>query len=89
MKEKILSSVKKKIPSTEVMDIRLFVDTEDSHVETELKDSIGSAKPRLYGSGMLVVNPGWTLMEECKECLPYISKTLGRDGNGSFCVEFI
>ena len=87
MKEKILSSVKKKIPSTEVMDIRLFVDTEDSHVETELKDSIGSAKPRLYGSGMLAVNPGWTLMEECRECLPYLSKILGRDGNGSFCVE--
>lgn len=89
MKEKILSSVKKKIPSTEVLDIRLFVDTEDSHVETELKDSIGSAKPRLYGSGMFVVNPSWTLMEDCRECLPYLSKTLGREGNGSFCVEML
>ncbi len=89
MKEKIRSAVKRKIPSTEVLDIRLCVDTEDSHTETDLKDSIGSAKPRLYGSGMLAVNPGWTLIDECRECLPYLSQILGRDGNGSFCVEFV
>lgn len=89
MKQMILSTVKKRDVHTEVLDAQLCIDTEDSHVETSLQESIGSSKPRLYGSGMLVVNPSWGLDEHLKKILPYLSKTLGNDDHGSCKIEFL
>ena len=89
MKQAILSTVKNRDTHTEVLDAQLLVDTVDSHRETSLKDAIGSEKPRLYGSGMFVVNPCWDLDAHLKEVLPYLSKLLGRDGNGGFFVEML
>ena len=89
MKQAILSTVKNRDSHTEVLDAMLLVDTPESHTETSLKEAIGSAKPRLYGSGMFVVNPCWGLDEHLSSVLPYLSKLLGRDGNGSFSVEMM
>ena len=89
MKQAILSTVKNRDSHTEVLDAMLLVDTPESHTETSLKEAIGSAKPRLYGSGMFVVNPCWGLDEHLSSVLTYLSKLLDRDGNGSFSVEMM
>lgn len=89
MKQSILSFVKNKDSHVEVLDAQLLVDEKNSHIETSLKESIGSEKPRLYGSGMFVVNPSWGLSEYLKEVLPYISKTVGVDGKSFFSVEML
>lgn len=36
----------------------------------------------LTGSGMLVVNPPWTLYAELADTLPYLAEVLGRNGGG-------
>lgn len=38
----------------------------------------------LTGSGMLVINPPWTLEAEMAEALPYLAQTLGIDGEGYY-----
>lgn len=87
MKHFILSSAKNRDIHTEILDAQLLVDTEDSHVETTLENSIGSEKPRLYGSGIFAVQPCWGLKEHLESVLPCLSRLLGKDGNGSFKVE--
>ncbi len=89
MKQQILSTVKNQDEHTEVLDATLLIDKEDSHIETTLQESIGSEKPRLYGSGMFIVKPCWHLKEYLEQILPYLCKTLGRDGNASYKVEML
>lgn len=89
MKQAILSTVKNRDSHTEVLDAILCIDKEDSHVETTLEKSIGSEKPRLYGSGMFIVNPCWKLKEHLENSLPYLSDILSNDGNGSWKVEML
>jgi 23S rRNA (adenine2030-N6)-methyltransferase len=45
------------------------------------KDGFG-----MHGSGMFIVNPPWTLTESLREVLPYLARTLGVDGGGSFSL---
>ena len=40
----------------------------------------------MHGSGMFIVNPPWKLAETLRECLPYLAKTLGVEGGGSFTL---
>lgn len=40
----------------------------------------------MHGSGMFIVNPPWKLAETLRECLPYLARTLGVDGAGSFSL---
>lgn len=87
MKQMILAEAKNRDSHTEILDAQLLVDTEDSHVETTLENSIGSEKPRLYGSGIFVVRPCWGLKEHLEAVLPYLSELLGNEGNGSFKVQ--
>lgn len=87
MKQAIFASVKSQDSHTEVLDAKLLVDTAESHTETSLEKSIGSEKPRLYGSGMFVVQPSFGLKEHLESVLPFLSNLLGRNGNGSFEVD--
>lgn len=89
MKQQILSTVKNRDSHTEVLDVQLCIDSEDSHKETSLQEAIGSAKPRLYGSGMFVVNPSWGLNGHLNEILPYLAQLLGNDGNGFYKVQML
>lgn len=41
----------------------------------------------LHSSGMLVLNPPWTLEAGLKESLPYLVNTLGRDRQARFVLE--
>ncbi|MDU3901041.1 MAG: 23S rRNA (adenine(2030)-N(6))-methyltransferase RlmJ [Haemophilus haemolyticus] len=43
----------------------------------------------MTASGMVVINPPWTLETQMKEILPYLTKTLVPEGTGSWAVEWI
>ena len=43
----------------------------------------------MTASGMVVINPPWTLETQMKEILPYLTKTLVPEGTGSWIVEWI
>lgn len=42
--------------------------------------------PGMYGSGMFVINPPWTLADQLEEALPFLVETLG-DSRASFSIE--
>ncbi len=48
-----------------------------------------SAEPRLDGSGMIVVNPPFTLADEARTLLGALARVLGEDGQGDFSVEWL
>ena len=41
----------------------------------------------MYGSGLFIVNPPWTLPETLGEVMPYLVKVLGQDAGAGFSVE--
>lgn len=43
----------------------------------------------LIGSGMLIIQPPWKLENELQEMLPFLAKTLGKDGKGSSNLEWL
>ena len=47
-------------------------------------DSVGHG---MTASGMIVVNPPWTLAADMHSCLPYLADVLGIDGNGSYRIS--
>jgi 23S rRNA (adenine2030-N6)-methyltransferase len=69
-----LSERFKRIKGVEWLDATLSVST-PSH------DGFG-----MHGSGMFIVNPPWKLADTLRECLPYLAKTLGEAGGGSFSL---
>lgn len=42
----------------------------------------------MFGSGLFVINPPWTLPNTLKETLPYLTDLLAQDDNASFQLEF-
>ncbi len=67
-------------PNIEISDLRLEVFSKDAHKEVSLEEyraSEGKNPPRLYGSGMLVLNSPWKLQEESEEAVKYIRNAFG------------
>lgn len=85
MKNDIIANVKARNENTSILDARLSVNTPDSHIETDLKDVSGP--PRLYGSGMLIINAPWKLDEKTRDNLNYISSRIYNDGHPSYEVN--
>lgn len=75
MLDQIENGVRSVFPNTEIRDFRLKVAEEDEHIETELSDT---QTPRLYGSGMFVINSPWKLDEKMDEVIPVLEKILKR-----------
>lgn len=93
MRQKITAAVKGSAVPSSILDAQLLINKEDSHKETTLAenerhtaDSDDANPPRLYGSGMFIVNFPWKLDDELKDILPYLSEKLGTDGSGSWSV---
>ena len=83
MLEKITSSARAINANIEIADLRLEVASKDAHKEMSLKEYEASEKnpPRLYGSGMLVLNAPWKLEEEVNSALEIISSKLSSENN--------
>ncbi len=41
----------------------------------------------LFGSGMFILNPPYTLVDTMKEALPYLVEALGQDSGAKFAIE--
>ncbi|HZW24011.1 MAG TPA: 23S rRNA (adenine(2030)-N(6))-methyltransferase RlmJ [Gallionella sp.] len=41
----------------------------------------------MYGSGMFVLNPPWTLHGVLQEVMPYLVRHLGQDGQAGYTLE--
>jgi 23S rRNA (adenine2030-N6)-methyltransferase len=56
-------------------------------LRAELIAAPGAPPSRLRGSGLIVVNPPWTLEGELAVLLPPLAALLGRDGPGTFRLD--
>ncbi|BDC93930.1 23S rRNA (adenine(2030)-N(6))-methyltransferase RlmJ [Treponema bryantii] len=64
----------------EICDLRLEVFDKSEHKEVSLEEfraENGKNPPRLYGSGMLVLNSPWKLEEEIQSVIGYIKNEIG------------
>ena len=41
----------------------------------------------LYGSGMFIFNPPWTLPKVLRECMPFLTATLGQDESAAYTLD--
>ena len=75
MLDKITESARLQNPNIEICDLRLEVFDKEEHKEVSLEEyraSQGKNPPRLYGSGMLVLNSPWKLAEEIQAAIAYL-----------------
>ena len=75
MLDKITESARLQNPNIEICDLRLEVFDKEEHKEVSLEEyraSQGKNPPRLYGSGMLVLNSPWKLAEESQAAIAYL-----------------
>lgn len=87
MKQKIIAGIKGGKTERGILDALLCVNTENSHRKSALKDVKRSEPPRLYGSGIIVVNPPWKIDDELGAVLPRLADALGTDNTGSYEIN--
>ena len=87
MKRILLSAAQSGSVTSQSLCAELLVNTPESHTETSLEDSIGSKTPRLYGSGLFIINPPYKLDEQLTSILPFLAENFGVDGNGSYTIR--
>lgn len=58
-------------------------------LQIELAVRPDSEQRGMTASGMIVINPPWTLEEQMKKILPYLTRTLVPEGTGSWSVNWI
>ncbi|WP_022931035.1 23S rRNA (adenine(2030)-N(6))-methyltransferase RlmJ [Treponema bryantii] len=75
MINQITNEARSQNANIEIADLRLQVFDKNEHKEVSLEEfraSEGKNPPRLYGSGMLVLNAPWMLKENTQETIDYI-----------------
>jgi 23S rRNA (adenine2030-N6)-methyltransferase len=55
------------------------------HLALRIADKI--SQPGMYGSGIIVINPPWTLRAAMEPALAFLAAELGRSGKADFAVE--
>ena len=79
MLERITKCARAANANIEIANLVLEVFDKNEHKEVSLKEfhaSEGKNPPRLYGSGMLVLNSPWKLEEECSVVIEYVKNRL-------------
>lgn len=79
MKDRLYTS---EIPG--ILTAELYLDEETSLPFTEEPSGYG-----LVGSGMLIIQPPWKLLEELETMLPYLARTLGKNGKGRWKTDWL
>ena len=71
----ITDAAKKVNQNTEIVNLQLCVNSPDSHKEVSLEEFEQDKKnpPRLYGSGMLVINSPWHLDEDGEKVIKFLT----------------
>ena len=95
MLESIKAAAKIQNANTNILRAEFCVDAPQSHIEMSLKENAAakaaaagmSNAPRLYGSGILVVNAPWKLDEELDAALSFLSRVPGLATEASYSVE--
>lgn len=77
MIQSICNNVKENNQNTEIVNLQLCIADKDSHTEVELAENAEVNKiPRLYGSGMLVLNAPYLLKENTEPVIKYLESIL-------------
>ena len=77
MIQSICNNVKENNQNTEIVNLQLCIADKDSHTEVELSENAEVNKiPRLYGSGMLVINAPYLLKENTEHVIKYLEAIL-------------
>ena len=77
MIQSICNNVKENNQNTEIVNLQLCIADKDSHTEVELTENAEVNKiPRLYGSGMLVINAPYLLKENTEPVIKYLESIL-------------
>lgn len=77
MIQSICNNVKENNQNTEIVNLQLCIADKDSHTEVELAENAEVNKiPRLYGSGMLVINAPYLLKENTESVIKYLESIL-------------
>lgn len=77
MIQSICNEVKENNQNTEIVNLQLCIADKDSHTEVELAENAEVNKiPRLYGSGMLVINAPYLLKENTEPIIKYLESIL-------------
>ncbi|MEE1674269.1 23S rRNA (adenine(2030)-N(6))-methyltransferase RlmJ [Agarivorans aestuarii] len=74
-----IDKLEKQLINSGIRNIQLF----------ELGIRHDSEEMGMTASGMIVINPPWTLMKEMQEVLPYLAETLGEEGEGNWRAEVL
>ena len=91
----ICAAAKNQNANTNILRAEFCVDTPQSHTEMSLEENAAaktatpSQAPRLYGSGILVVNAPWKLDEELDAALKYLSRVPGLATEPSYSITKI
>ena len=79
MLEKIAGGARAVNPNVELVDLRLEVFDKNEHMEMSLEEYRNNNSinpPRLYGSGMFIINTPWQLEENARLAIDYLSNKL-------------
>ena len=92
MIESISAAAKIQNANTNILQARFCVDAQGSHTEMPLKENAAAnaaanTAPRLYGSGVLVLNSPWKLDEELEAALKFLARVPGLASAPSYSVE--
>lgn len=86
MVERISESARVLNANIEISDLRLEVFDKNAHVETSLEEVLSDDgkknPPRLYGSGMLVLNSPWHLQETAEAAISYLKSVISHQSQG-------
>ena len=78
MLTQITDFVKSINANTQIDRLELCVNTPDAHKETSLEQVLADEDkknpPRLYGSGMLVINTPWNLAQQADQALSFLQQ---------------
>ena len=84
----VCGAAKSQNANTNILRAEFCVDAPDSHTEMSPQENAAAkAAPRLYGSGLLVVNAPWKLDEELEAALKFLSGVPGLANAPSYSVE--
>lgn len=61
----------------------------DNYLQAELRVCRPPRKPvGMFGSGVVVLNPPWTLPARCQEVLPWLTSQLGHDSHAAYALTY-